>query len=116
MTEVRDGASHSIALGETLGRIYNQERIRMAPWMFAMMCRARSDMEWMTTVCIQIPDLELLGNGKFAYETGIASKHAPGVNVVFLDGSVRLLGRDIDVMTLYALSGIADGEVVDYSE
>ncbi len=116
IADVQDGASHSIALGETLGTISEQQRTTINPWLFATLCRARSDMTWMTTSSERSPGLELLGDGWYAHQAGFASKHASGVNFVFLDGSNRSLSRQIEVVPLYSLSGIADGDVNAPSE
>jgi len=109
-SEITDGASNSIALGETLGGIMNRERKMINPWFFAAMCRGRSDLEWMSNNSLRTPGLELIGDQWFAFPAGFASKHLKVANFCFADGSVRAISRTIELRLFYSLCGIADSE------
>ncbi len=107
---MKDGASNTIAIGETLGGITAGERKTINPWFFATMCRGRSDLEWLSNHSIRSPGLELIGDQWFAHQAGFASKHLGGANFCFADGSVRMIGRTIEIRSFYSLCGVADGE------
>ncbi|MEM6469401.1 MAG: DUF1559 domain-containing protein [Planctomycetota bacterium] len=110
LASVADGLSHTIAVGESLGWIARNHRVRTSPWLFAMLARGRSDLPWMQTQSARRPLLELLGDSFEAYPAGFASRHPGGVQFALADGSVRNIGRSVDARTLYRLCGMADGE------
>lgn len=112
LATLTDGASNTIAIGETLGGITAAKRVTINPWFFATMCRGRSDLEWLSNHSIRSPGLELIGDQWFAHQAGFASKHARGANFCFADGSVRMIGRTIEIRSLYSLCGVSDGEQV----
>jgi prepilin-type processing-associated H-X9-DG protein len=50
--------------------------------------------------------------GQFGSLIGPASNHSGGVNVLFLDGSVRFIKDTISPQTYYALATVSSGEVI----
>jgi len=108
--KMTDGISNTIAIGETLGGIAAGERKSINPWFFATMCRGRSDLGWLSEHSVRSPGLELIGDQWFAHQAGFASKHPGGANFCFADGSVRMIGRTVEVRSLYSLCGVSDGE------
>ena len=110
---VRDGTSHSILVGETLGTIEFKIRKFQNPWFFGALCRGRSDLLWKKHYSRRSPGLELLGDDWFAHQVGFASKHPTIVNFARVDGSVTAVNRQIDWQTLYSVCGIADEDLTD---
>ncbi len=53
--------------------------------------------------------------GQFGSLIGPASNHSGGVNVLFLDGSVKFIKDTIAPLTYWALATVAGGEVIDAS-
>jgi prepilin-type processing-associated H-X9-DG protein len=112
---ITDGLSNTVSIGETLGEISAGTRISLNPWVFATMCRGRSDMKWMMTESARSPGLELIGDNWFNHQAGFGSKHSTGANFLFSDGSIRMISRQIEVRTLYRLCGKSDHEIQDSS-
>lgn len=57
------------------------------------------------------PSQSLLGHANYARTQGFGSMHPAGVNFVFLDGSIRTVGRTDDWQSLYAIGGAYDGAI-----
>lgn len=111
LAAVTDGLSNTVLIGETLGSISGGERTSVNPWMFAAMCRGRSDLGWMKNSSPRYPGLELIGDNWFAHQAGFGSKHPNGANFALADTSVRTIPRTIDLRAIYRLCGKADQEV-----
>lgn len=111
LSEIQDGLSNTICLGETLGNVSGGVRTAKNVWLFATMCRGRSDMLWMTTHSPRSPGLELIGDEWYGHQAGFGSKHPSGANFTFVDGSVSLVSRNVDLRTFYRLCGRSDAEV-----
>ena len=110
LADIQDGLSNTISLGETLGDISGGTRTSKNVWLFATMCRGRSDMLWMTTHSPRSPGLELIGDQWYNHQAGFGSKHPSGANFVFSDGSVQQISRSVDLRTYYRLCGRSDVE------
>ncbi len=112
LADIQDGLSNTICIGETLGDISGGVRGSKNVWLFATMCRGRSDMLWMSMHSPRTPGLELIGDRWYNHQAGFGSKHPSGANFTFVDGSVHHISRSVDVRTLYRLCGRSDAEVV----
>lgn len=111
LAEIQDGLSNTICIGETLGEISGGVRTSKNVWVFATMCRGRSDMLWMTTHSPRSPGLELIGDQWYNHQAGFGSKHSSGANFTFVDGSVQHISRSVELRTFYRLCGRSDAEV-----
>ena len=99
-TEIRDGTSNTIMMGEILGGTgcLNGKRQFLIPWVGIGM--------WFTATGLEIPR-GCVGSGW----TQFSSEHPGIVNFAFSDGSVRGLSVDINYEEYVLLSGKADGGV-----
>lgn len=113
--QITDGLSNTVAIGETLGEISAGERTSINPWLFATMCRGRSDMQWMMTESARSPGLETIGDNWFSHQAGFASKHPAGASFLFSDGSTRIISRQITLSALYQICGKSDHRVPNSS-
>jgi prepilin-type N-terminal cleavage/methylation domain-containing protein/prepilin-type processing-associated H-X9-DG protein len=108
MTDVADGTSNTLMMGETTRDVYNG---RCASWGYR---------GWVMTGID--PSQGLNDWSYYGYTTPIrgrlgswgraGSLHTNGVNFCFADGSVRFLSENIPVATLTLLGSMADGNVV----
>jgi prepilin-type N-terminal cleavage/methylation domain-containing protein len=110
LAEIRDGQSHTIAVGESLGLIRDRKRENSNSWFFAALARGRSALEWEKPYSTGFPGLRLLGDSWYAYPAGFASRHPAHVNFVRADGSTMSIPREIQWPEFYALCGMRDGE------
>lgn len=108
LTEVRDGLSHTIAVGESLGLIRDRRRENANSWFFAALGRGRSAMDWESQTATSFPGLRLIGDSWYAYPAGFASRHPGHANFARVDGSVFSVHRDIQWPEFYALCGMRD--------
>jgi len=107
MTDVADGTSNTLMMGETTRDVYNG---RCASWGYR---------GWVMT---GIDPRDGLNNwsygtikpirGRLGSWGWAGSLHTNGVNFCFADGSVRFLNENIPVATLTKLGYMADGNVV----
>jgi prepilin-type N-terminal cleavage/methylation domain-containing protein/prepilin-type processing-associated H-X9-DG protein len=111
LAAMRDGQSQMILFGEALGAIENRLRTHFHAWMFGGLARGRGGLSWMSDIDYARPEYLLFGDNYWAHPAGFGSMHPSLVNFVFVDGSVRSLSRSTDFRTLYALCGIADGDL-----
>lgn len=112
LSGIRDGTSHTIMFGETVGWIDAGKRRAIVPWFFGGLARGYNHWGWK-----QGPKLhngltfDLLGDALWSTYWGFGSKHNVVVNFGFSDGSVRPISRRIDWPAFYSLCGAADGGI-----
>jgi prepilin-type N-terminal cleavage/methylation domain-containing protein/prepilin-type processing-associated H-X9-DG protein len=70
-----------------------------------------------TTYCLPVQDSPqaIVDNDNKGSWRSPGSAHAAGINAVFADGSVSLIGYDIDPETFNALGHRSDGEAINYN-
>jgi len=70
-----------------------------------------------TTYCLPVQDSpkQIVDNDNKGSWRSPGSAHAAGVNAVFADGSVSLIGYDVDPETFNALGHRSDGEAINYN-
>jgi prepilin-type N-terminal cleavage/methylation domain-containing protein/prepilin-type processing-associated H-X9-DG protein len=107
VTDVKDGTSNTLALGEWLGGVHiDGSRTYELSWMGA---------GWIPTRWGLAPVYGPRNNDY--YEVQFQSKHARGVvNFAFADGSVRGVSQAVDFTVLIYASGMADGQVYSASD
>lgn len=116
VASIRDGASNTILVGESIGFVDFNVRSSPIPWFFGALGRARSALDWERPYSSSFPNLEILGDRVAAYPVGFGSMHPAVCNFALADSSVKSISRYIDWRVLYALAGMSDGVVteVDY--
>jgi len=108
IAQVRDGTSHTFAIGEAIPAYCN-----WSGWYY---------FEGSTATCA-IPLNWKPGGGKTLYDIASSwaesmsfrSNHSGGCNFGFLDGHTRFISQDIELATYRALATIDGGEVQDQS-
>jgi type II secretory pathway pseudopilin PulG len=115
LNKIIDGLSQTILFGEAIGRWDKRMLLRRHSWVVGGLGRMRGSSPWMTDLGgIFNPTDQMLGNYDESAGVGFASAHAPSVNFVLADGSVKVMGRDSNWMILYNYAGIADaGQIVE---
>jgi prepilin-type N-terminal cleavage/methylation domain-containing protein/prepilin-type processing-associated H-X9-DG protein len=119
LTDVTDGASNTLAMGEQTLALYNGVT---SAWAYAGWVSVGIDPvgNWNTTFPAQGLNIWNYNNnsppnntpGQRATWYNAASLHPGGVNFVFADGSVHFIQQSIDVPSLTYLSRMADGQVI----
>jgi prepilin-type processing-associated H-X9-DG protein len=112
-SQLRDGSSNTILLGENIGAISDSKRSLFHSWMFGGLARGRGGLPWLSDINPIEPGYLLLGDNSWSYPAGFGSMHPSHVNFVFADGSVHSLSRLIALQTFYNLCGIEDGGISD---
>jgi len=108
-SNVRDGSSHTLAFGETLGEISDNTRLYAQPWNVGGLARGRGAVPWGQA---PIGPLRFLGNRKNASAFGFGSSHNI-CNFAMLDGSLRAIDGNIEQQVFYSLCGISDANIVE---
>jgi prepilin-type N-terminal cleavage/methylation domain-containing protein/prepilin-type processing-associated H-X9-DG protein len=108
MTDVADGTSNTLMMGETTRDVYNG---RCASWGYRAWVMTGIDPRY------GLNDWSFAGlippiRGRLGSWGRAGSLHTNGVNFCFADGSVRFLSESIPVGTLTLLGYMADGNVV----
>jgi prepilin-type N-terminal cleavage/methylation domain-containing protein/prepilin-type processing-associated H-X9-DG protein len=119
ITDVTDGTSNTLMMGEQTLRLYNGVT---SSWAYTGWVSVGIDPVggWNTTYPAQGLNIWNYNNnpspnntpGQRASWYNAASLHAGGVNFVFADGSVHFINQTIDVQSLTYLSRMADGQVI----
>ena len=102
LSDIRDGLSHTLALGEAHGGLTDQsDGNQPAAWL------------WISAPSLPGTENSLPARHNFAQPRAFGSYHAGYLtNFVLADGSVRGIASTIDVDTWRLLNRMADGEVV----
>ncbi|MFG0335444.1 MAG: DUF1559 domain-containing protein [Maioricimonas sp. JB049] len=100
MSHVRDGASQTIALGETVIMEAN-----VSWWFHADHTAATSAIPLNHGLKVEDPD-------NWADRRGFMSRHPGGAQFAMVDGSVRMISGAIDLETYFALATIRGNEIV----
>jgi hypothetical protein len=108
---IRDGTSHTVMYGETVGWIQKGIRAGNHSWFFGGLARGRNMWPWRGISLTPETD-ELFGDANYSMPAGFGSKHTMMVHFAMADGSVRGIPRDINWPELYALTGAFDGVLV----
>jgi len=111
-SSVRDGMSHTVLYGESIGAFYDQERLGVQSWLFSGLVRGRGAWKWMSNESEMGPEFLLFGDRWASGPLGFGSTHPGVVNFVRGDGSVHSIARTIDWRTFYALCGANDGDTI----
>jgi prepilin-type processing-associated H-X9-DG protein len=120
VTDVIDGTSNTLAMGEQTLELYNGVT---SAWAYSGWVSIGIDAvgNWNPTVPAQGLNIWQYGTnpataivGRRASWYNAASLHAGGVNFVFADGSVHFISQSIDVLSLTYLSRMADGQVIPH--
>ena len=118
LTDVTDGASNTLAMGEQTLELYNGTT---SAWAYAGWASIGIDPvgNWNTTFPAQGLNIWQYGTspataiyGRRASWYNAASLHPGGVNFVYADGSVHFINESIDIPSLTYLSRMADGQVI----
>ncbi len=121
MTDVTDGTSNTLAMGEQTLALYNGVT---TSWAYSGWVSVGIDPvgAWNTTFPAQGLNIWNYNNnpapnntpGQRASWYNAASLHTGGVNFVFADGSVHFINQTIDVPSLTYLSRMSDGQVIPH--
>jgi len=108
LAEIRDGTAATYLVGETLGSVWEDRRIRQS-WLIGGLARARGDVPWGEDAAafVGIPSL-YLGDRVYASAVGFGSMHQGFVNFAMVDGSIKPVSRDVDWQVHFRSAGIAD--------
>ena len=110
----RDGTANTIMMGEYIGNISNGIRNRGLSYFAGGGCRGRGGIAWWTDPSTYgNPRITMIGNNKFSSWVGFGAMHPAGANFSNGDCSIRVIPRNTDWRTLYAMFGHNDGVVVD---
>jgi prepilin-type N-terminal cleavage/methylation domain-containing protein/prepilin-type processing-associated H-X9-DG protein len=120
ITDVTDGTSNTLAMGEQTLALYNGVT---TSWAYAGWVSVGIDPvgAWNTTYPARGLNIWNYNNntsppnntpGQRASWYNASSLHTGGVNFVFADGSVHFISQTIDVVSLTYLSRMADGQVI----
>lgn len=109
MSDVRDGSSHTILCGESLGTIESWERVMIQPWYTGGLARTRGRIPFGAWTLPEFRSIKMLGNRRDSFAFGFGSSHPVGVNFAFGDGSVRMIARTMNPEGLSQLGGAFDG-------
>jgi prepilin-type N-terminal cleavage/methylation domain-containing protein/prepilin-type processing-associated H-X9-DG protein len=116
LTDITDGTSNTLAMGEQTLSLYNGTT---SAWAYTGWVSVGIDPvgSWNTTVpqcCLNIWQYSTAAAvpGQRATWYNAASLHPGGVNFVFADGSVHFISQTVDQITMTYLSRIADGQVI----
>ena len=110
----QDGTSNTIMSGEYIGNISNGIRNRGLSWFWGGCARGRGGIPWNTDPStLGNPRITMIGNNKFSSWVGFGAMHPAGANFSNGDASIRVIPRNTDWRTLYAMFGSNDGVVVD---
>jgi prepilin-type N-terminal cleavage/methylation domain-containing protein len=111
MADVRDGASSTIAMAETLYNVYNGQ---CSAWGYRAWVMVGIDVglgginNWTNIYGTYVEPIP----GRLATWASAGSLHPGGAHVMVADGSVHFLNEDTDSVILEQLSAIADGKAV----
>lgn len=106
--DIRDGLSQSVALGENIGTIWRGDRKVKRVWAFGGLARGRGEPDWGQSHAFDFP-YYIFGDWRYSSNNGFGSKHPEVVNVSFADGSIKSVGRAVNVWAWYGMCGIQDG-------
>jgi prepilin-type N-terminal cleavage/methylation domain-containing protein/prepilin-type processing-associated H-X9-DG protein len=120
MTDITDGTSNTLAMGEQTLALYNGVT---SAWAYSGWVSVGIDPvgTWNTTFPAQGLNIWNYNNntsppnntpGQRASWYNAASLHTGGVNFLFADGSVHFISQSIDIPSLTFLSRMADGQVI----
>jgi prepilin-type processing-associated H-X9-DG protein len=99
LSEILDGMSNSIMIGEIVGSATKDHRHR-ASWLFGGLMTFTSS-----------PSFSAIGTPARSYLNAFASSHPTSANVAYCDGAVRCIPRTVEQRNLVHLAGISDHEL-----
>jgi prepilin-type N-terminal cleavage/methylation domain-containing protein/prepilin-type processing-associated H-X9-DG protein len=94
IADIKDGASKTLLLGETIGQVNSGDFVYGFTWMG----------------CGIMITFQGLGDGQYWYQ--FSSRHPGLVTFSYADGSVHSISKDIASTVLSSLGGISDGDSV----
>lgn len=111
ISQIRDGASNTYLIGETLGFRWEDRRVRMS-WLVGGLVRARGDIpaDESPAAFAGITNL-YLGNHIYSPLSAFGSMHPDIVNFAMVDGSTAAVSREIDWFVHLRQAAIADAGV-----
>jgi Protein of unknown function (DUF1559) len=104
-SDISDGVSSTIAVGECLGGIANGIRRDVQAWTVGGLARGRGAVPWGIPKTYDHPTL--IGNRQYSSPFGFGSAHSSVANFVMVDGSIRSIEREIDWIAFYQLCGLS---------
>ncbi|HMO14013.1 MAG TPA: DUF1559 domain-containing protein [Pirellulaceae bacterium] len=113
-SEIVDGLSNTLMFGETIGWVWDDERIYAQGWFLGGLARGRGPVPYMLETHPTQWHWRHLGNARFSHAFGFGSLHPGTVNFAFGDGSTKAISREIYWEALYSLCGISDGGQFDW--